>query len=112
MNFVYLMLLIFVQFIASEDIIDINLPLNHLSQYFNAQPRFTKRFNETSESSYREYLSSEQHDPDLCWGYEYDCKKPAIVHQCMGNHTGYVESKEAQLDVFYAQADFGEALIL
>ena len=93
---------------VEEQLIDIDLPENHLSQYFNRLPLLAKLLNETSNGPYKEFLSSEKYDRELCWGYEYECKKPLITHRCPGNHSGYVESKEAQLDVFYAQADFGK----
>lgn len=96
---------------SEELLIDIDLPENHLSQYFNRNFEFAKKLNETSNGPYKEFLSSEKYDRDICWGYEYDCKKPLTTHRCPGNHTGYVESKEAQLDVFYAQADFGNLKI-
>lgn len=93
---------------SEELLIDIDLPENHLSQYFNHLQDFAKTLNETSNGPYKEFLSSEKYDREVCWGYEYKCKKPHQIHKCTGNHTGYVESKEAQLDVFYAQADFGK----
>jgi hypothetical protein len=95
-----------------EQLIDIDLPENHLSQYFNNVPKLAKKLNETSSGPYKEFLSSEKYDREVCWGYEYQCKKPLLMHKCPGNHSGYVKSKEAQLDVFYAQADFGEQKIL
>lgn len=94
---------------SGELLIDIDLPENHLSQYFNNLPEFAKKINETSNGPYKEFLSSEKYDREVCWGYEENCKKPINVHKCPGNHTGYVKSKEAQLDVFYAQADFGNS---
>lgn len=112
MKLMYLIILILVQLVISEEIIDINLPLVHLSQYFNALPKFVKKLNETAEENvYKKFLNSEKYEKEVCWGYEYGCKKPIFTHKCPGNHTGYVKSKEAQLDVFYAQADFGRFLI-
>lgn len=111
MHFIKLIIsLILVQCIAGDEIIDINLPLSHLSQYFNSLPHFVKKLNETSAGVYKEFLNSKEYDRNSCWGYEYDCKKPTFVHRCPGNFTGYVKSKEAQLDVFHAQADFGDKL--
>lgn len=92
---------------ATSEILDIDLPKNHLSQYFNNLPKFTKRFNETASEFYKDFLSGDEYDRELCWGYEYQCKKPNHVHRCPGNHSGYVDSKETQLDVFDSQADFG-----
>jgi protein O-GlcNAc transferase len=89
-------------------IIDINLPKNHLSQYFNNLPGLAKRFNETGTGFYKEFLSSDEYDNETCWGYEYQCKKPLLINKCPGNHSGYVSSKQVQFDVFHSQADFGE----
>lgn len=97
---------------SDDMLIDIDLPVDHLSQYFNNLPEFAKKINETSNGPYKEFLSSEKYDRDLCWGYEMKCKKPIETHKCPGNHSGYVESKEAQLEVFYAQADFGKKQLL
>lgn len=93
---------------SDELLIDIDLPENHLAQYFNSLPELAKKINESSNGKYKEFLSSEKYDREVCWGYELHCKKPLLTHKCPGNHTGYVSSKESQLDVFYAQADFGE----
>lgn len=93
---------------SNEFLIDIDLPENHLGQYFNNLPEFAKKINESSNGPYKEFLNSEKFDRETCWGYEQNCKKPVEIHKCTGNHTGYVKSKSAQLDVFYAQADFGK----
>jgi hypothetical protein len=93
---------------SDELLVDVDLPESHLSQYFNHLPTFAKQINETTNGPYKEFLSSERYDREVCWGYEQGCKKPQTCHRCPGNHTGYVQSKEAQLDVFYTQADFGE----
>jgi EGF domain-specific O-GlcNAc transferase len=87
--------------------IDIDIPENHLSQYFNNLPHFKNRVIESAGGIYKNFLDSEKYDSKVCWGYEYDCVKPSKTHECPGNHHGFVNSKEAQLDVFYAQADFG-----
>lgn len=122
MNLVYLTLVITNLFLkkslcevlneADEGIIDIDIPKNHLSQYFNNLRRFTKKLNETSNGFYKDFLSSEDYDRSMCWGYEYECKKPLYMHRCPGNHSGYVKSKQDQLDVFYAQADFGNNFVI
>lgn len=87
-------------------IVDINLPIQHLSAYFNSLPDLIHQINETA-GPYRDFLSSEKYDKNSCWGYESNCKKFSHVHRCPGNYSGYVSTKEAQLDVFYTQADFG-----
>lgn len=84
------------QLIASEEIFDINLPTSHLSQYFNSlSKRWIEKINKTSdENFYKKFINSDQYDKEICWGYEYNCKKPINLHRCTGNHTGYVQSKE------------------
>lgn len=117
MQLLYLIIVLFnVNYVITEEfndsdevLIDIDLPENHLSQYFNNLPEFAKKINETTTGPYKEFLSSEKYDREICWGYELNCKKPMQTHDCPGNHSGYVKSKEAQLDVFYAQADFGKS---
>ncbi|XP_034933572.1 EGF domain-specific O-linked N-acetylglucosamine transferase isoform X2 [Chelonus insularis] len=44
-----------------------------------------------------------------CWGYEEDCDKKYAFStpHCPGDHKGWVQTKEAQVDTFYAQGDFG-----
>lgn len=46
---------------------------------------------------------------ELCWGYEPGClqKNSFFKVNCSGDHIGYVKSKEAQIDTFFTQADFG-----
>lgn len=93
----------------SDLLIDIDLPENHLSQYFNNLPHFKdKILNSAGDGVYKKFLESKKYDSELCWGHEYDCKKPLHIHECPGDHHGYVNSKEAQLDVFFGQADFGD----
>lgn len=93
----------------NELLIDIDLPENHLSQYFNNLPEFAKKINETSNGPYKEFLSSEKYDRETCWGYELKCQKPIMAHKCSGNQTGHVKNKEEQLEIFYEQADFGKS---
>jgi protein O-GlcNAc transferase len=93
---------------SDNQLIDIDLPTNHLSQYFNNLPKFKQKISEGGSGFYKEFLSSENYDDKLCFGYEYECEKPHYTHKCPGNYSGYVESKKAQLDVFYAQGDFGK----
>lgn len=93
---------------TSDLFIDIDLPENHLSQYFNNLPHFKDKLLKSGAGGvYEKFLQSNKYDPEICWGYEYDCKNPLKTHECPGDHHGYVNSKKAQLDVFFAQADFG-----
>lgn len=83
----------------------LDLPENHLSQYFNKFPAISEKCKEDKLCKYSKFLNSEKYDEKACWGYEKNCSEREV--KCPGNHTGYVETKEAQLDVFYSQADFG-----
>lgn len=119
MQFLYLILLVInVKNVISEEfvdfdefLIDIDLPENHLSQYFNNLPELAKKINESTNGYHKEFLSSEKYDRKVCWGYELECENPVQTHICRGNHTGYVKSKETQLDIFYTQADFGNFFV-
>lgn len=48
-------------------------------------------------------------EKDGCWGYEDNCrpKNAFSVPHCPGDHKGWVATKKAQVDTFYAQGDFG-----
>lgn len=94
---------------TSDLLIDIDLPENHLSQYFNNIPHFKDKVLESAGGVYKHFLKSKKYDSEICWGHEYDCKKPLHIHECPGSHQGSVNSKESQLDVFFSQADFGSS---
>ena len=48
-------------------------------------------------------------DKEACWGYELNCTtdKAYSIPYCPGDHKGWVSTKKAQLETFYAQGDFG-----
>ena len=48
-------------------------------------------------------------DSKACWGYEQDCEMENAFSSsiCPGDHKGWVATKSAQLETFYAQGDFG-----
>lgn len=57
----------------------------------------------------RVHVFQDSLDTKACWGYEQGCKEEnafSIPH-CPGDHKGWVATKKAQLDTYYAQGDFG-----
>lgn len=91
----------------------INLPRSHLALYFRRFPQLEQKCLEDEKCEYRSVLSSESYraakNASVCWGYEEDCKAEARYSKprCPGSYQGYVKTKEAQLETFYAQADLG-----
>ncbi|KAI9580561.1 hypothetical protein GQX74_012642 [Glossina fuscipes] len=53
--------------------------------------------------------AKEGQESGLCWGHEINCARELRFQtpSCSGDHTGWVQSKEAQINTFYYQADFG-----
>ncbi|CAO1303857.1 unnamed protein product [Diamesa serratosioi] len=105
----------FVRQVLTDSLIDIDhellynvdLPKEHLSAYFNNLPDLVKRCLNNETCTYNEFLNSSDYNKKLCRGYEQNCRSPENIHKCPGNHSGYVKSKEAQLEVFFDQGDFG-----
>lgn len=95
----------------NELLYDIDLPTKHLSAYFNNLPDLAKRCKDSESCTYKEFLASNAYNEKSCHGYEQSCHTPEYIHKCPGNHSGYVKSKDAQLEVFFDQADFGKKLI-
>nr|XP_019931574.2 EGF domain-specific O-linked N-acetylglucosamine transferase-like [Aedes albopictus]XP_029724039.1 EGF domain-specific O-linked N-acetylglucosamine transferase-like [Aedes albopictus] len=89
----------------------INLPKSHLPLYFRRFPQLEQRCLKDETCEYRKTLASDAYKArkGTCWGYEDDCGKENRFSnpECPGDFQGYVKSKEAQLETFYAQADFG-----
>jgi protein O-GlcNAc transferase len=104
------LILLFFELVFGEsfDLRTLNLPESHLSQYFNKFPELRDACQKDKSCKFYDFLNSRKYDKDACWGYEKSCNQEKYrVNVCDGNHTGYVESKEAQHDVFFAQTDFG-----
>ncbi|XP_015604766.1 EGF domain-specific O-linked N-acetylglucosamine transferase isoform X2 [Cephus cinctus] len=90
--------------VFSYNYTDIDLPEDQLKYYFNSFPKLAEMCRNDSSCPYKKYL-----DTKACWGYEEGCRKEdsySIPH-CPGDHKGWVATKKAQLDTFYAQGDFG-----
>lgn len=78
-----------------------NLPSDHLIRYLNTFPTL-KRQLPANETVIRTKSRA-------CWGHERHCSPETRFQtpHCPGEHTGWAPSKEAQLQTFYYQADFG-----
>lgn len=87
---------------------EINLPTDHLVRYFNAFPSIRDECLQADVCPYQEILKNQTHKL-ACWGHEQWCKPPYRFQtpQFRGDHTGWVQNKQAQLDTFFYQADFG-----
>ncbi|XP_014236116.1 EGF domain-specific O-linked N-acetylglucosamine transferase [Trichogramma pretiosum] len=102
--FFLLMLDIFADFAIAFNFSTINLPKNHLKYYFNSFPALEKECLSDPECPFKSHL-----DQNACWGYELGCDADNAFSKarCPGDHKGWVSSKNAQLNTFYAQGDFG-----
>lgn len=96
----------------NELLYNVDLPTEHLSAYFNNLPELAKRCNDSETCTYKEFLNSSAYNKKSCRGYEQNCRTPENIHKCPGNHSGYVKSKEAQLEVFFDQGDFGKKIVI
>ncbi|XP_031827699.1 EGF-domain O-GlcNAc transferase isoform X2 [Nomia melanderi] len=83
---------------------DIDLPDDHMKYYFNSFPTVAEECRNNTACPYKDSL-----DTEACWGYEPNCKAENAfsIAECPGDHKGWVTTKKAQLDTFYAQGDFG-----
>ncbi|XP_012236787.1 EGF domain-specific O-linked N-acetylglucosamine transferase isoform X2 [Bombus impatiens] len=83
---------------------EIDLPPDHIKYYFNSFPTVAEECRNNTACPYKDSL-----DTKACWGYEPNCKaeNSFSVPQCPGDHRGWVTTKKAQVETFYAQGDFG-----
>ncbi|XP_060823909.1 EGF domain-specific O-linked N-acetylglucosamine transferase isoform X2 [Bombus pascuorum] len=83
---------------------EIDLPSDHIKYYFNSFPTVAEECRNNTACPYKGSL-----DTKACWGYEPNCKaeNSFSVPQCPGDHRGWVTTKKAQVETFYAQGDFG-----
>ncbi|XP_043287988.1 EGF domain-specific O-linked N-acetylglucosamine transferase isoform X2 [Venturia canescens] len=88
----------------SDKYISIDLPETHLKYYFHSFPKIVQECRNDSTCPYKNEI-----DEKGCWGYEEDCKpeNSFSVPYCPGDHKGWVATKKAQVETFYAQGDFG-----
>lgn len=95
------------QIAFSIDLEDINLPVEHIPYFFNSFPNFADSCSKNISCRYKSLLTKK-----ACWGYETsNCNRNNSYHvrpRCLGDHRGWVKTKEAQYETFYTQADFGE----
>uniref|UniRef100_A0A182TAF5 Uncharacterized protein n=1 Tax=Anopheles maculatus TaxID=74869 RepID=A0A182TAF5_9DIPT len=100
-------------YVACDNYGYINLPKAHLPMYFRRFPALEKQCAEDENCPYRTVIASQSYqnrkDAAACWGYEEGCTERTRYanNTCPGSYVGYVQSKQAQLDTFYSQADFG-----
>lgn len=82
----------------------IDLYSEHLPYYISNYPTLSKLCHEDEDCPYKEHLQINR-----CWGYEDKCllenrfSKPV----CPGEHNGWTKTKKDQVEVYFAQADFG-----
>lgn len=94
--------------VLSIDLKDVDLPPEHIPYFFNAFPKLAKDCEQNPECPYKAVVGKK-----VCWGYERGCNVSNSYHvrpQCPGDHRGWVQTKDAQYDTFYTQADFGKLL--
>lgn len=94
--------------VTSIDLSEINVPPTHLKYIFNSFEDVAKSCLDDPQCP-KELVSEK-----ACWGYERNCHKDnsyPVRPICPGDHRGWVKTKQAQLDTFYSQADFGEGPI-
>ncbi|XP_067626154.1 EGF domain-specific O-linked N-acetylglucosamine transferase [Eurosta solidaginis] len=103
-----------------------NLPADHLIRYLNTFPQVREEcvqneecqrvlFANTSTNNEQTTLSTNKLTANVvttstaCWGHELDCTPETRFQTptCPGEHNGWVQSKAAQVQTFYNQADFG-----
>ncbi|XP_076180397.1 EGF-domain O-GlcNAc transferase isoform X2 [Ptiloglossa arizonensis] len=96
--------LVFTITVTHSNYTDIDLPPDHMKYYFNSFPTVAEECRNDTACPYKDSL-----DTKACWGYEPNCKaeNSFSIPQCPGDHKGWVTTKKAQLDTFYAQGDFG-----
>ncbi len=113
-QFIYIIPVILVDILLfhcvnSDNFSFINLPDPHLPYYFNRFPQIATKCLESDDCPYKTFLLNRNVQSDVCWGYEHDCSLENAFSspECTSDHTGYVQSKQIQIDTFYTQADFG-----
>lgn len=92
--------------IISIDLSTINVPTHHLQYVFNSLKDVANFCLDDDQCPYKDLVGKK-----ACWGYERNCNVDdsyPVRPACPGDHRGWVKTKEAQLDTFYTQADFGE----
>ncbi|XP_030384210.1 EGF domain-specific O-linked N-acetylglucosamine transferase [Scaptodrosophila lebanonensis] len=76
-----------------------NLPSDHLIRFLNTFPKLRTQLP----------INATVTKKHACWGHERNCSAEARFQtpHCPGDHTGWVQSKDAQVQTFYYQTDFG-----
>ncbi|XP_035743152.1 EGF domain-specific O-linked N-acetylglucosamine transferase-like isoform X2 [Vespa mandarinia] len=101
-------ILLFLVALTNANYTDINLPASHMRYYFHSFPTVAEKCRNDTSCPYK-FSSQDSFNAKACWGYEIECKEENSfsVPHCPGDHKGWVATKKAQLDTFYAQGDFG-----
>lgn len=102
-------LFLYIGDILSATLNDLNLPPEHIPYLFNQFPDLANACKESINCPYKTLTNSK-----VCWGYENNCSPNSSYHvrpKCPGDHRGWVKTKQAQIDTFYTQADFGKYII-
>jgi EGF domain-specific O-GlcNAc transferase len=93
--------------VNSDNYSYIDLPANHLPFYFNNFKQLAEKCKNDSQCGYQKILMDPEYKKNSCWGYEPSCKEENYysVPHCFGDHIGYVPTKEAQIQTFFAQGN-------
>lgn len=81
---------------------DVQLPDEHMAHFFYGHPAARQSCLEDPACPYKK-----QANASVCWGYELGCERRSGPATCPGSANGWVEGKEAQLNLFFDQGDFG-----
>lgn len=97
--------IILINYSSANEILDLNLPSEHIPQYFFNFPNIRKECEDSSDCPYKEYINVTS-----CWGYEFGCTDQNVLSKpsCPGDHRGWVKDKKTQIETFRYQGDFGE----
>ncbi|XP_029833694.3 EGF domain-specific O-linked N-acetylglucosamine transferase isoform X2 [Ixodes scapularis] len=81
---------------------DVQLPDEHMAHFFYGHPAARQSCIEDPACPYKK-----QANASVCWGYELGCDRRSEPATCPGSANGWAEGKEAQLNLFFDQGDFG-----
>ncbi|CAN7937237.1 unnamed protein product [Ixodes hexagonus] len=81
---------------------DVELPDEHMAHFFYGSPEAGRSCLKDPACPYKK-----QANASVCWGYEQGCERRSSPAVCPGSAKGWAEGKEAQLNLFFDQGDFG-----
>lgn len=96
--------LLLINCLSRDEFPYINLPEEHIPQYFFNFPQLRKECENSLNCPYKKFINVTS-----CWGYEYGCTDQNIFAKpsCPGDHRGWVKDKKTQIETFSYQGDFG-----